>query len=81
MARAMRSYRVRPYPGPIVLFRATDCNARRDTKIRADLGWRRVQPSELHVYDLPSGHIDMLKAPHVQTLADRIGQFMHKVES
>ena len=34
-------------------------------------GWER-HVQDLHVEDVPGGHLSMLEPPHVQTLADRV---------
>ena len=81
MQKAKRRYRIEAYDGPIMLFRATNRDLRPGTFIQSNLGWRRVLPTELHVYDVPSEHIDMLKQPHVQMLADLMRQYMHNIES
>ena len=76
MRKAMQRYRIQPYPGRILLFRATDLDLRPGTVIRPDHGWHRVHPKELEAHDVPTGHIEMLKAPHVQLLADQMRKSM-----
>lgn len=79
---AMEQYRPRPYPGPVVLFRATGgfpasvMHPARRVRFRFGtdaLGWNQWCPA-LRVIDVPGDHFSMITRPHVQTLAAAITQ-------
>ncbi len=72
----------RPYPGEVVLFRATKKDACFDGTVIDDtpyidlfqdpeLGWRD-KAGTLHVHDVPGGHSSMLQEPHVKAMAELI---------
>jgi len=69
-ARAYRSYRPQPYPGPISLFRAADTEL--DPDLGPDLGWGRLTPQPAEVHELPGGHVTLMAEPHVAALAARL---------
>jgi thioesterase domain-containing protein len=65
--RALHRYQPRPYPGPVVLFRARMqpfANAR-----RADSGWGLVAAGGVEVHPVGSNHLGMMQEPHVRDLA------------
>jgi len=68
--RAYRDYRPRPYPGPITLFRAADAGF--DASAGHDLGWGRLTPRPVEVYELPGDHITLMAEPHIAVLAARL---------
>jgi thioesterase domain-containing protein len=59
---------IRPYPGRVVLFRATGRTDFAGDEVTNDLGWGGLIP-KLDVRTVAGGHIDMLKTPYVATLA------------
>jgi thioesterase domain-containing protein len=72
----------RPYPGEVVLFRATKKDACFDGTVIDDtpyidlfqdpeLGWRD-KAGTVHVHDVPGGHSSMLQEPHVKDMAELI---------
>ncbi len=65
-AVAMRLYRPRPYPGRLVLFRASE-----RPKAVADplLGWGELARGGVEVYSVPGRHRSMMARPYVDTLA------------
>jgi thioesterase domain-containing protein len=65
--RAYRSYRPRPYPGPVTLFRAA--GAEFDPSLGRDLGWGRLTPAPVEVHELPGGHVTLMAEPNVAVLA------------
>ena len=65
-ARAARRYKVKPYDGTTVLFRADDSKTL-DTTAR----WRAVVRN-IDVQHVPGDHLDVLKAPHVSVVARQI---------
>jgi aspartate racemase len=57
--RAVRAYRPRPYPGALILFRATD---RRVTGTYSrTLGWKQLARGRVRVIDVPGSHSTVLK--------------------
>ncbi len=77
--RALLNYAPRPYPGKIVLFRATtddplalklgDPDRRQTDKT---LGWNRYA-SDIEVHDIPgSNHYTILTPPHVSMVAEKL---------
>jgi thioesterase domain-containing protein len=62
-----------PYPDPLVLFRTRE--RRRPAEPIDDsptLGWSAFSSQPVTVYDVPGNHFSMLRAPHVQDLADQL---------
>jgi thioesterase domain-containing protein len=68
--RAYRSYRPRPYPGRVTLFRAS--GAPFDPGLGRDLGWGRLTPGPVEVHEVPGGHVTLLAEPNVAVLAERL---------
>ncbi|AFY80290.1 type I polyketide synthase [Oscillatoria acuminata] len=66
--RAMRRYHLRPYPGRIVFFRASD----RDEISPGDpeRAWLELATDGVEIYEVPGNHITMNFAPHVKAIAD-----------
>jgi len=64
--RAHREYVPKPFPGRIILFRATD----RDEGFSYDewLGWRGVAEDGVEVRDVPGSHWTLMNEPHVQVV-------------
>jgi acyl transferase domain-containing protein/thioesterase domain-containing protein len=65
-------YRIRPYPGRIILYRASDGFSTYDGNFQDDLGWRRAALEGLEVCEVPGKHLDMIREPNVRILADEI---------
>ena len=60
-----KGYVMQPYPGSIVLFRATED---RDLKLE----WQKFAQGGLNIIDVPGNHLGMLQEPNVQVLAEKI---------
>ena len=60
-----QGYKIAPYPGKIVLFRATD-------DVNPKVGWQKLAQSGLSIHDIPGEHLEILTEPMVEMLADRI---------
>jgi thioesterase domain-containing protein len=69
--RALVGYQVRPYPGPITVFRATGNDPRRVPDQGPDLGWGKVS-DRVEVVAVPGDHKSILRKPNVQVLAERL---------
>jgi amino acid adenylation domain-containing protein len=60
--RALRAYRPRPYPGPVVLLQS------RASGSPSGLGWEPLALGGLQVVSVPGGHHSMLMPPHVNAV-------------
>jgi amino acid adenylation domain-containing protein len=72
---AFRQYVPRPYPGPVVVFRATGRRAR--TRVDRRLAWRDLATGGMHVHDVPgmdSGLV--LREPNVRVFVDHLGTYL-----
>jgi aspartate racemase len=71
--RALRRYTFRPYAGKITLMRASDRGPEVLGK-REDptLGWGPLAGGGLEIHDVPTGHMNMLFAPNVETFAQML---------
>ena len=75
--RALRMYKVRPYPGAITLFRAEE----QPVGLRADpyLGWGAFAGSGVDVYEVPGSHERHLFRPHVTKVAEAMRTAIDKI--
>jgi len=66
--QAMSHYQIKPFPGKIVVFRASKLN-----ELMADpgpaLGWESFAQGGVSAHELPGNHHTLLREPHVQVLA------------
>ncbi|MBD1869937.1 amino acid adenylation domain-containing protein [Cyanobacteria bacterium FACHB-471] len=70
-SQAAYRYVPKPYPNRITLFRAVEQpDAIRD---EPSLGWNALT-SDIQLHQVPGNHLSLLKQPHVQTLAQQLGQ-------
>jgi len=76
--RALRDYKIPPYPGRITLFRAEQ-----HPRIRHDLsgGWGSVAAEGVEVIDVPGTHETMLEEPHVQVLGAQLALCLDQIAS
>ncbi|MBD0336578.1 MAG: hypothetical protein ICV62_13905 [Cyanobacteria bacterium Co-bin13] len=70
-SQAAYRYVPKPYANPITLFKA----AEQSDAIGQDatLGWSALA-SNIQLHQVPGNHLSLLKQPHVQTLAQQMGQ-------
>jgi thioesterase domain-containing protein/acyl carrier protein len=66
---ACSKHAARPYSGPAVLLHASEPRRRKDQP------WDPICP-HLQVEQVPGNHFTMLQTPHVETLAERLGQYL-----
>ncbi|HEX6745675.1 MAG TPA: amino acid adenylation domain-containing protein [Longimicrobium sp.] len=66
-SEAKQRYELRPYPGPITLFRSLDGHG--DGDADPTLGWGPLAEGGLEIVDVPGNHDLILQRPHVQVLA------------
>lgn len=74
-ANAQAAYRYKPqnYSKRITLFKVAEQS---DTnKQNSSLGWSELA-SDLQVHQIPGNHLSLLKQPHVQILAEKLGQYL-----
>ena len=72
--RSKWRYTPEPYAGPLVLFRAQDRRAEpaHEGGSAATLGWAALSSQPVTVHEVPGNHFSMLKAPHVEVLANHL---------
>jgi thioesterase domain-containing protein/acyl carrier protein len=83
--RALMAYKIKTYPGKIALMRAVErgylgmevLGGREDPL----LGWGNLALGELEIYDVPGEHGNMLREPHVLTVAEEISKILSKTET
>jgi thioesterase domain-containing protein len=74
----LRKYRLEPYRGRIVFFRARGQKLLRHLKL--DEEWRKFA-GRIDVYAIPGHHEQILKEPHVRVLASRINGELRDVRA
>jgi thioesterase domain-containing protein len=67
--RAAGQYRLKPYAGPVMLFRATEQSLRNHDPYAA---WQELLPAGLEIQDIPGSHNGILVEPEVAVLAERL---------
>ncbi len=70
----LRSYLPQPYPGQVLLFRATERDAFENSE--SDLGWGELLDQNLHIFDVPGDHLGILQPPNVQALAEQLQAYL-----
>ena len=66
--RITGEYAPAKYPGKILVFRARE----RVGEVPPDLGWQRLSDQPVEVVEVPGSHVSMMRAPHVQLLAEAL---------
>jgi amino acid adenylation domain-containing protein len=66
--QASQSYDPRPYPGPVTIFRTNERGVDNDL----DSDWETLAPGGFKIYKIQGDHLSMIRAPHVQTLANQL---------
>jgi thioesterase domain-containing protein len=71
----MRRYEraVRPISGHLLVFRASGRQFAPWTRLRPDLGWGSLA-RRVSVHEIRSDHLDVVRKPHVETIAARLGE-------
>ena len=65
----LQRYKPKPYPGQAALFLAEESLVRYSGAL---WGWHNVVANGLKVVTVPGSYINILKEPHVQTLAKQL---------
>jgi len=69
--KVMKKYKLRSYPGDIVIYRAEE-TSRFDMIYPDDLGWKPYVPEGLKIVNVPGDHLSILSDPNVHIIADSI---------
>ena len=72
--RATWSYVPAPYEGRITLFEASESSSRTQ-------GTVRFAASEVELYELEGDHYSLLRSPHVEELAARLGECLKRAHA
>lgn len=72
---ATENYRIQPYQGIVLLFRAKDQNTFVSDLKDPSYGWARFV-TELYEFDVPGDHISMLEGPNSFEVARRMRRFL-----
>ena len=77
--RATRNYVLRPYPGRITLFKASQ----ELSGISSDptLGWSKWAARGVEVYVVPGNHASMIYKPHVEVLAEKLNACLNQAHA
>jgi non-ribosomal peptide synthetase component F/thioesterase domain-containing protein/acyl carrier protein len=67
-----RTYRAKPYPGKVVIFRAIDRDPFESMAVNPHFGWHTLAQDGVEVYDVPGDHIGILKDPNVRVLTQAL---------
>ncbi|AUH50745.1 hypothetical protein CXB49_07990 [Chromobacterium sp. ATCC 53434] len=74
---SLRSHAPRPVPCPVGVWTASAQTGRED--LAADLGWSGYAAGPVRVFQAAGGHSDMLREPHVASLADSLARAVSAV--
>jgi thioesterase domain-containing protein len=82
--RALASYRPRPYPGPMLIFRPAEATASAEMAALdgaalaagPTLGWERHVAGPIEVHHVPGNHFTMLAEPNVAHLAAALQPYL-----
>jgi thioesterase domain-containing protein len=72
-------YQMHPYPGSIVLFRASEKSLRGARDPYA--GWKGLAEGGVDVCEIPGGHVSILAEPQVQLVAEHLKTRIHSVQA
>ncbi len=76
-ARAAAIYRPRPYPGSVVLFRATERAIHNIFyKIDPSSGWGKLTEGRVQVIHLPGTHLSILSSRNTPAVADQLRPYL-----
>jgi amino acid adenylation domain-containing protein len=76
--QALREHVLRPYPGRVALFRASDRSA---LDLEDDLlGWDKFATG-VDLYSVPGDHVSMVNEPHVRVLAEQLKHCLSRISS
>lgn len=73
--RAWNSYEPKPYGGDIACFRVEERGLEHAND--PSMGWEVCAKGKTHVHVMPGGHVDMMVAPAVFEIAERLASYLH----
>jgi thioesterase domain-containing protein len=76
---ARRAYRLKPYGGDVLQFRAE--TARDGRLFDKGFGWSRWIAGTYDVIDVPSDHFNMLRTPAADVIGRRVGEQLDRIEA
>ncbi|ODG99848.1 non-ribosomal peptide synthetase [Nostoc sp. KVJ20] len=81
--QAVSEYIFSPYLGQAILLRTEDQNRSEaiGTQYDPQFGWGDIVTGELNIHYLPGSHLEILKEPHVQVLAEILGNCLTQAQS
>ena len=68
---AVRHYSPKPYSGDIILFKSIEDG------LNSPYGWRELIGGELTEVMIPGDHIEIMREPHVETLAKKLKSYLN----
>ena len=71
---AVKDYVPRTYAGNVTLFLASDLTSDYDLHD----GWRELVEGEIETHEIPGNHIDIIKPPHVNALAEKLKECLQR---
>jgi amino acid adenylation domain-containing protein len=77
--QAGMQYAIRPYPGPVTLFCASEKSLRGARDPYA--GWQSLAGGGLEVYEIPGGHVSILAEPQVRVLAQHLQACLDRAQA
>jgi len=69
--RARRDYVPQIYPGRLIIFKGAGDSCDPQT-------WERLAAGGLEIHEVPGGHVNILKEPHVQVWAEQLKDYLQK---
>jgi oxalate---CoA ligase len=77
--QALQEYVPRPYPGRLVLFRATIQSVQADPD--PQMGWGKLAEGGLEIHEVPGDHVSLLVEPNVRLLAQQLAVCLQRIGS
>jgi oxalate---CoA ligase len=77
--QAGMQYSIRPYPGAVTLFCASEKSLRGARDPYA--GWQGLAAGGLEVYEIPGGHVSILAEPQVRVLAQHLQACLDRAQT
>ena len=74
----MERYVPRAYDGNLILFRSHERILGAGAEVDPDLGWGGLAKGGISVYEAPSGHLGMLREPHVRFVGKKMRTSMDR---
>ena len=78
--KAVERYKLRPYPGMITVFRASEGN-QFFTNVGPGLGWETLAMGGLEHHEVLGSHHSLTREPHVQVLASKLSGALQRADA